>query len=195
MSFKIKELDQFQIDCNNKRCNRNTMYNDKTCKTDYKQKACYKKFLIKVEKDNFKFLSKKSDYQEIDIDTEYEEFKKLVWIRDTGEYNGISNRNDWQNYCIFWNAVLTLEEKKYVLTNFKEQLFLNRNLDVVHIESQARRPDLKLDKDNVIIGGRYFHSLLDNYQDIVTQKPMSTEQREQWLDRLKHYIKEIKEYE
>lgn len=194
MSYKIKDSEQFQLDCDKKHCPRKTLYNAKTCTTDYKRNACYKQYVNKAEKDNAKLLNSKSvdkNFRDLNsIDIEYETFKQSIWMRDYGSYDGKSVKQNWAEVCVFWNSIFTLEEKKYILKNHNDDLIRNRNIDVVHIESQARRPDLKLDKNNVILGGRYFHALLDEYKDLVTQKNMTHAEREVWLDRMKNYIKE-----
>ena len=53
--MKPKEFDIFIADCLKGFCNRNTMYNNKTCKKEGKQKACYKKYTDQIEKKNNKF--------------------------------------------------------------------------------------------------------------------------------------------
>lgn len=174
------------------------MYNDKTCKTDYKQESCFKKYLIKLEKDNAKFLNKKNvdkSYKDLDnVDIEYESFKQKVWLRDYGSYDGVSTKNNWMEICVFWTSILTNEEKKYILKNHSQDLWLNKKIGIAHIESVGRKPEEKFNLENVILCGEYFHSLLDQYKDIVTQKNMTNEQRNIWLDRMKNYIKEIKNF-
>lgn len=45
----LKDLNDFKGNCNDKYCNRTTKYNAKTCKTEYKQNLCYKKYVLKKE--------------------------------------------------------------------------------------------------------------------------------------------------
>ena len=198
MSYKIKEYEQFQIDCNNKRCNRNTTYNIKTCVKEFKQKDCYRKYLIKVEKDSAKFLNKKNvdkNYKDLNnVDIEYEAFKQKVWLRDYGSYDGVSTKQNWMEICVFWNSILTVEEKKYILKNHSQDLWLNKKLGIAHIESVGRSPEEKFNIDNVVLCGEYFHSLLDQYKSPVTQKDMTNDDRNVWLQRMKNYIEEIKKY-
>lgn len=195
--MKIISLEEFKESCNKKRCLRNTTYFEKTCSKDYKQDNCYKKYLIKIEKQHQKVVDNrnKSFNKEINIDYEYEEFKRLVWIRDTGSYDGISHKSNWQKYCVIWNYILTEEEKKHILKNYYNDLFVNKDLDIMHIDSVGRKPEEGLNKDNVILAGRLFHNLIDQYKNPVTQKNINNEEREQWLDRLRNYIKEIDKYE
>jgi hypothetical protein len=199
LAFKIKEYEQFQLDCNSKRCNRQTTYNTKTCIKEFKQKDCYRKYLIKVEKDNAKFLNKKNvdkNYKDLNnVDTEYEEFKRKVWLRDYGSYDGVSTKQNWMDVCVFWNSILTVEEKKYILKNDSQNLWVNKNIDIVHIESVGRKPEEKHNIDNALLGGRLFHGRLDQFKDPVFNTDMTNEQRNIWLNRMKNYIKEIKKYE
>lgn len=50
----IKIIEEFKKDCNNKKCNRGTIYNEKKCITENKQNSCYIKYLKKIEKDKEK---------------------------------------------------------------------------------------------------------------------------------------------
>ena len=206
--MKIKSIEEFKENCINKYCNRNTIYNEKTCLRESKQNQCYKKYVHKIEKKNEKIQYQKQEweekkkayfsgeidslYDEIEIDEKDIELKKILFKRDLSiAYDGNSYFRDWIDKCVIFNYIFTDEERKeFVLNNFfkysHNQFFY---LDVVHIESRARNPELKYEPTNCVIGGRYIHYFLDNYFDLVTGEKMNEERRNYWLNRLKKYVK------
>lgn len=202
----IKNIEEFKKDCLKRRCNRTTFYNEKTCKTESKQDSCYIKYMKQFEKNEQKkidnYLKEKEKYIDNEggfipvVDEKWEELKRYVWLRDTGyEYSGSSsNRKDWMNLCVIWRFILSDAEKKYILKNHYKDLWLNETLDIIHIESRARKPEDKYNPDNVILGGRLWHTLLDTYKDIVTQQDITNDERKTWLSIFKNYIKEINKY-
>lgn len=195
MAYKLKELDEFKESCNKRRCLRSTLYNEKTCLREYKQEDCHRKYLAKSERDNEKFIdkmSKKNYGNVIEEDHKEVDLKQIVWKRDSGcDYDGSSVKNNWTDYCIFWNSVFTHEEKKYLTLNYYQEFWVNKNLDLMHIDSVGRSPEEKYNPDNVVLSGRLWHSRIDQFKDPVTCQDMSNEQRELWLQKLKNYIKEI----
>ena len=199
--MKIKELDDFKSDCNKKRCNRNSKYNEKTCIKDYRQQQCYNHYVVLIEKKSAKISEQQNknvdkDFRDLDnIDIEYEIFKQAVWMRDAGEYNGSSVIKKWLDYDVFWNSIFTKDEKKYIIKNHLKDLHLCATLDIVHIESVGRNKKEERNINNVILGARLFHSLLDQYKDPVTQKDMNNDERHIWLNRMRNYIKEINKHE
>jgi hypothetical protein len=116
-------------------------------------------------------------------------------MRDAGEYNGSSVRKNWLDYDVFWNSIFTKDEKKYIIKNHLKDLHLCATLDIVHIESVRRNKKEERNINNVILGARLFHSLLDQYKDPVTQKDMNNDERHIWLNRMRDYIKEINKHE
>jgi hypothetical protein len=196
LSFKIREYDEFKESCNKKRCLRNTMYNEKTCTKEYKIEACYRKYIQQVEKKNFKISESKNKSVDINIDERYEQLKKDIWLRDSGvEYNGVSKKRDWNEYDAFWNSIFTKEEKINLVKNSFKDFWLNENLDLMHIESIGRSPEEKYNQDNIILAGRLWHSRIDQFKDPVTNLDMTNDERNDWLQRMKNYIKEIKKYD
>lgn len=158
------------------------MYNKKTCNRDSKQERCFEKY---EEKEKKRFV----------VDQEYNSFVVKVWNETFEEgYTGFSTRDKWENYCQLW-AVLSEQERNYIKENYKDDLWLAKNLDVCHIREKDIRPDLKYDPDNGVIIGRYFHSLLDSYRHPVTRKSITKEERYDWLMRAKAKIKKEKEDE
>lgn len=199
----IKNIEEFKKDCLKRKCNRNTFYNEKTCKTESKQDLCYGKYLKQFEKneqkkiDNYlkekeKYIDNEGDFIPV-VDEKWEELKRYVWLRDTGyEYNGSSSgRKDWMNLCVIWKFIFTDEEKKYIIKNHYKDLWLAETLDIIHIESRSRSSEDKYNPDNILLGNRYFHTLLDNYKNPINKEDMTNDERELWLNKLRKYIKEI----
>jgi len=202
--MKVKDYSEFVIDCNNGYCNRGTLYNEKTCITETKQKPCYPKYITKLEKQKQKFinacLKNNEKYQEaidnnfIDsIDEKWELVKEQVWKRDCSLYfTGFYQYVNWQDICVIWNFILSQEEKKYLMQNYIEEMSSCYYIDNLHIESRQRRPDLIYDIDNVILASRFFHSRFDNYKDLVTGKSIKEIDRNMWAERFKKYVEEKK---
>jgi hypothetical protein len=152
------DRDSFDQYCTDKKvCLRKTI-KSKKCKSILKRDRCYSKYLSSCE-------SKK----EIEIDTKWEEARKLVLERDEHE-------------CRF-SKVFTLEEVKLL---DKSVLNDNNSLDICHVISRAqgKSDDLYYNPDNLFAGSRFFHNRLDQYKDLVTGKPMTKEMRNTWLIRI-----------
>lgn len=164
-------LEEFQEKCNKNSCSRRTFIS-KICKQEHKQKACYNKWL---SKQNIPF----------EVDEKQKQFIKACWIYNLGFYEEKSNYTNWKDYCMLWN-ILNKEEKDYIIINFRENLFLNQNLDCAHIEGKGNNPKEKYNIENIVIIGRYFHRLIDDYKDPVTQENISGEQRDNWFKRIKN---------
>jgi len=119
---------------------------------------------------------------------------RAVWLRDSGkEYDGISKKKNWQEYCIFWNNIMSPEDQRYLIINFSQDLWLNESLDLMHIESIGRNSEEKYNIDNVVLVGRLFHSRIDQFKNPVTNEDMTNDERNFWLQKLKNYVKEIGE--
>ena len=202
--MKVKDYDEFVVDCMKGFCLRGTMYNNKTCKTESKQKSCYPKYITKLEKQQQKFVDTQIKKQEkmqdaIDnnfedqIDIEWENVKKEIWERDIPyPFLGTYTIRNWMDYCVIWNSILTNEEKVYVLKNFKEDLIFCKGLSNMHIESRQRSHELVYDKNNIIVVSNYFHSLFDNYFDLITREHIKEDRRNYWVGRFKEYIRSLK---
>ena len=201
--MKVKDYSEFVISCNKGFCLRGTMYNTKTCITESKQKSCYPKYITKLEKLQSKqvnaIVKKQEQMQKVidnnfkdQIDVKWEEIKKEVWARDVPyPFPGTYTVNKWIDYCTVWNSILTREEKIYVLQNFKNDIASCSRLSNMHIESRQRSPKLIYDVSNIILAGDYFHSLYDNYFDLVTRELIKEDRRKYWEQRFKNYTKEF----
>lgn len=167
---------KFTSFCSSGRCPKKSIYNKKTCNRENKQKRCYDKYSEKKQ-------------NRIIADAKYTIFVIQVW-KDTFKegHTGFSTRDDWENYCQIW-AILSEQERNYVKEHYKDDLWLNINLDVAHIREKDIRPDLKYDPDNGVVIGRYFHSLIDQFRHPVTRKAITKEERYDWLMRAKAGIK------
>jgi hypothetical protein len=154
-------LDKFKESCLKGYCKRGSFVS-KNCQKAYKQEDCFRKFNNKNS--------------EVKVDDAYEEFRKQVWIDDTGSFDGKVRRKDWKNYCKLWN-ILTQEQKVFIIKNYAQEIWLNENLDVAHIKPKGSYPELKYDPLNGVVLGRYFHNLLDNYIHPITKQSISIEER------------------
>lgn len=98
-------------------------------------------------------------------DEQWEECKRQIWLRDAGLiYRGTSEvGTSWSKYCKIWKS-LTPDEKKDCLELHRNSLWLNKTLDVAHIEAKGRRKDLYYTLDNLVLIGRFFHQRLTAYK-------------------------------
>ena len=187
---------QFIYDCNSNICNRHT-FKSNNCKKEQKQERCYRRWIkeqeIKQQKIQKEIQDKREKYQkflngeidlEYEVDDEYEEFRKQVWIRDCGNFDGVVKHKDWKNYCRIWN-ILTDSEKKYFDEHYSDAAFINENLDVCHIQERSSHPELKYTVENAVICGRMFHSRLDAYTSPVYARSITKEERNKWFENAK----------
>ena len=116
----MKTIFEFQKDCSRNTCNRHT-FQSGNCRHVKKQERCYQAWLKTQQKKSNKLQKeiddKKEKYQkflngeidlEFEVDDAYEEFRKNVWLRDCGIFDGFSKKKDWKKYCRIWN-ILTNE--------------------------------------------------------------------------------------
>ncbi len=188
------ELEEFQANCNKGFCLRKTFRNDK-CKSEEKQERCFYKWERqqdkKKEKDAYKKELKRKEMQdkidrnEFDIDHSWEDTKEEVWKRDAGEYTGVSRRFNWMQYCKIWKS-FTREEQQYVIETYQAELFLNQNLDVCHIIPKSIDKSKYYDLENLVLGGRMFHTLLDRNRHPVYRHIISSEERIKILEDAKN---------
>jgi hypothetical protein len=164
--FKMNDVIDFQQSCNNKKCLRNTIYNAKTCKQIGKQERCYEKYLRKTDKD-------KEKRQVIIEDKEWKEALDIVHKRD--------------KTCTIWK-ILTIKEREYIINNhFEDYRWLSKTLDGAHIFGR-NNVKLKYNADNVLLINRYFHRLLTDHKDPVTQKGLSKEEVISWYIRAFNFV-------
>ena len=199
----VKDPEEFIIDCNKGFCNRHTIYNKKTCKTKSKQMKCYEKYITNLEKNQNRFIKKMQEnsvklQEAIDtdfvdeIDLKWEETKKQVWKRDTRfEFPDTYRVKNWMAYCAIWNSILSADERLHIIGNFTPEINDCYSLSNMHIESRQRNPELKYDINNIILAGDYFHSLFDNFQDLITRESMDNDRRNYWIDRFNKYVRNI----
>lgn len=151
----MKSFEEFKKCCEQYFCLRKSM----------KSKSCYK--IVKQEKCYIKYVD---SFNKLTDFTKDKLFRKEILERDVS--------------CRVW-AILSKEEKNFILHNhFDDYMMLSTQLDVMHIISRSQRPDLKYDTENVILGSRYFHTLLDNYFDLITKEKMNDIQRRNWIERI-----------
>ena len=200
--METKTIFQFQNECSKNQCNRHTMQS-KNCYKASKQMRCYNTWVKALQKKSDKMrkqIQDKKDKQEAflrgeieleyEVDDKYEEFRKQVWIRDCGFYDGIVHRKDWKNYCRIW-AILTDCQKAYFDEHYKEVDFINQDLDVCHIQERSSHPELKYEPDNAVVCARIFHTRLDLFTHPLYPRSITKEERQEWSERAKNNKEEI----
>lgn len=170
--MKVKEFDIFIADCLKGFCNRNTMYNNKTCKTPSKHESCYKKYLEQIERKQkklkFKGFNSTPNYDIVDKDYRWEELKAYIKERDI--------------ICMAYK-ILTPDELSIV--EKQEGWWLNNKfLDGAHIVPRSTLPAHIYNRDNVILLGRFLHSRIDNYLDLVTGEFIGQQGSADWWTRI-----------
>jgi hypothetical protein len=185
------ELENFKKCCEKNVCLRQTIRSSK-CEKEYKQVTCYSKYLKKVEKNKEKTAEriKESYNKEVTIDERWVELRKQCWKRDAGFYDGVFNRKDWMKCCKLWKS-LNATERNHIIENYKNEIWLNENIDMAHILPVGSDIEKKYDLENVVLCGRMFHSLLDQHKDPVTRESISKEERIEWFKRAKNFEKEV----
>lgn len=151
-------IEDFKIKCNKGYCTRGTI-KSKVCVKESKQDLCYKKYLAQQEK-------KKETWKEVDY--EWEELKRNILIRDES--------------CVV-SKILTKEE--ILAVEKQEGFWLNAKfLDGAHVIPRATLPSCIYDETNVVIMGRFFHSRIDKYLDLVTGEYIGAEGCYNWWTRI-----------
>jgi hypothetical protein len=171
----MKSFPEFQQFCKQKRCLRKTIVNWK-CETLSKQETCYKKWIKTTEK-----RIKKT----IEPDTEWVDTQNEVWKRDAGfiPKNKKVSKNEWKKYCRVWSC-MTSDEQQFIEDNFKDDLYINENLDCSHYLGRGSHIEEKYKTDNIVLAGRYFSNLIDQYKDPVTKKNLTKSEWTAWWDRI-----------
>ncbi len=166
----MKQFEDFITDCLKGFCNRKTMYNAKTCKTESKHKVCYKKYCEKIEKDKqkLKFKGFNSSYEIIEKDYKWEELKEYIKDRDVT--------------CLV-SKILTPDE--IAIVEKQNGYWLNNKfIDGAHIIPRSTLPSQIYNRDNVVLIGRFFHSRLDNYLDLITGEFIGQDGMALWWTRI-----------
>jgi len=158
------EFNEFVSHCLSKNCLRRTMYNEKTCLKEYKQKNCYRKYHILHEK----HLKKQEELQNTpkelpQIDEKWVEVRTKVFKRDkySCQYTQYLKKS---KMCEYFMAIS--------LTKGNEDA-----VDPAHIFGKGAFPHLKYDEDNVITINHLFHMRLDEYRHPLTGEGLTKEER------------------
>jgi hypothetical protein len=108
-----------------------------------------------------------SKYSKIDL--KWLEVKKQVIERD--------------RVCQVWKN-LTKEEREYIVINFKEDFEMwHTVLDCMHKIPRSHDPSRIYDLNNIILGSRYFHTLIDSYRHPVTKEDITFEHRMKLMEK------------
>ncbi len=150
-------LKEFSTFCNQKKCLRRTIYNEKTCPTITKQTRCFKKFTKKLEE----------SYAKIEVDTKWEELKDVIHKRD--------------NYECRLTRLLTPDENYGAI---KTGFFTRTSLDLAHVVRRSQSKKLYYEPRNIVLLNRIFHGRLDAHKDPVTGKHISNEELKKWWVRM-----------
>ena len=182
MDTKMTEFEKFVESCNKKRCLRQTMYNEKTCATNYKQESCYKKYVQKCVKEKVKQEEKNQIRQDEineykrkqqagepieykDADPQWTELLKKVWVRDRAQ-------------CRFL-SICTDEERKIIEPHLWGDF---KKLDGAHCIPRSQSLKLKYELRNVYLLSRRVHSCLDNCLNPFTGENISKDERDKlWV--------------
>jgi len=155
--LKITE-DEFIEKCESGKCLRQTI-KSKQCEKETKQIQCYKKYVLKKEKDW------KKDHEEKDY--EWESLKETIKLRDMS--------------CLFVK-IATVQELS--ILEKKEGWWLQKFIDGAHLISRAEAPSQIYNVNNVILLNRYIHSCLDQFINPLTGESMGIEGKAQWITRI-----------
>jgi len=211
------DLEIFKLNCHDGKCLRGTMLS-KNCQKQFKQEACFKKYMQQIEKNKNRQEEKQTvkknkleeeckekvandvvDWQiknckkelgieepiEYEVDQQYETFKKDVWEKYTGFYDGnVSDRKDWKDICMLWNS-LSEQEKNLCDELNEKDYFINHHIDIAHLVSRSEKTTKIYDIDNVVLMGRLFHSRIDQYLNPITGEKINKFQRAFWLSKVK----------
>lgn len=173
------ELEEFQFNCNKKKCLKHQRWDSKTCMRESKQLNCYKSYTRLENKKIEMYKQVKKEWEE------QASFDNEIWLRDTGESKGDSSKRDnWKNYCRLWKS-LTIEERNYLEKNYKEELWINKDLDIAHIKPKSINIEDKDNIENVILIGRWFHRRLTDMIHPVYNKTISQIEIEEILNNAK----------
>lgn len=193
----MKDLEKFKRDCLLRKCNRHT-FTSKQCDKEIKQTQCFDKYIRQLEKDKNKqeqkqlekledWEVKKEKYENGEI-TKEELFNSDLELLKV--YKQVDERDKYQ--CVFWNNFLTLEQKNFIIHTFHyEYVQLFKIIDHAHLEGIGRNTELKYDVNNIICLSRLFHTRIDNYLDPITNKPITEQERQKYINMFKKYVRDL----
>ena len=160
---------QFTENCNKGFCKRKTL-KSKRCLKELKQNQCFEKWMLQREKNFIK---------NNEVDEEWEFVKQRVWKRDKGE-------------C---QVELTLTPELIQIIR-KQWDYMYKKfdgvLDCMHIIPRSEAPSLIYDTDNIILGGRFYHTFIDKNLNLVTGK-YEEGSRERIINQIMHKTGKWKE--
>lgn len=155
----------------------------KTCKRQSKRDKCFNDLQNKQPKKRTP-LKRSSKPIRAKRDKRYEEMVREAWLAHAGiemPPHGVTNK--WKEYCMFW-LCLSAEEKEKFLASVVHPRFL-RHLQVAHILGKQAHPEHKYDIDNVVLINAVAHRRLDSYLDPITEEHISSQDRDNWFERIK----------
>jgi len=191
------ELKEFISDCLKGKCNRHTFLS-KQCEKLYKIEKCFMKYNASIEKNKKKnekkildsienWENKKQKFHNGEITKEefFNVDKRLLEV-----YKEVDERDN--NCCVFWNYILTVEQKVYIYKHFYNDFeILSKVIDHAHLDAISEKPELKYDKNNIVCLSRFFHSRLDQYKNLLTGCSISKEERQKYIDMFREYVKNV----
>lgn len=157
---------EFSSFCESGRCLRGNQPN-KNCRHESRRTECYEKYVdVQVKRATAPRTPIKQSGRS--QDPRWQKLKRQVSIRDEGkcQLSGLLTPDDWA----------TIE------TEFKREfmMFID-SLDGAHIFPAGSYPEIMYEEWNVVLIGRFFHQRLDMLRHPVTNKPISSRERLQWL--------------
>jgi len=150
---------QFILKCIEGKCTHRNL-KSKQCQIERKQKKCYEKYIEKKKKEFDKAFNEK-DYK-------WEDLKENIILRDN---------NECQCY-----KILTKEEIKIV--EKQEGFWLQKRIDGAHIIPRLTAPNHIYNENNVILLGRFFHSRIDSYLDLISGEFIGLDGSALWWTRI-----------
>lgn len=159
----LTEFSDFHSHCVSEgRCIRGKI-KDKNCVRDYKQQACFRKYIASVEKK----LQKLGD--EIFKRDEWNKIREQVFQRDGS--------------CRIW-AILSDKDRNYILEHWYDEYETEKKfLECCHIVSRAHSRELAEELSNIVLCSRFFHKRLDGYRHPVTNETITPQDRLLWFER------------
>ena len=79
------------------------------------------------------------------------------------------------------SRILTIPE--FIALRKNAGSYLNQ-LDAAHYRAVSEMPELVYDQNNIVLLNHYSHSLLDDYKDPITGKPIDEQTHNKWWDRI-----------
>jgi hypothetical protein len=136
------------------------MYNEKTCKKDYKRSSCFRKW----EASRSKEKEKRADKTEKDL--RWKEVSTAVRERD--------------GYSCRLAEILSSEEihQSGYLTWPKDQC------ECAHVIRRSQSLTLYYETKNIVLLHKHFHERLDQYKNPITGKSITKEEADTWWARI-----------